>query len=330
MGDFFAELHCVFYDVHFHFHGLDEKDAEKFKDNAEVMFSKIKKAVQSLHAAADKLDKAWSDCKVTCASGTSVGILGGVMTIIGGVATVMTAGAATPLVAAGMGVGIVGAGTNVVANVRESLINSQETKKAESDLKEALDSIENVEGTIHEWLEHKEIYRLHNICKLAEAKRWSKPVIKLLGAILFAAKEAFKESQAFAGPAAKFVASKACKEGVKAAGIASVRAAGKTGTKSTGKTGAKFAGKASAKAVRKAGAGAADDVLQAGTKAGGKLAGGLIVGISAVFLAWDIAELGFTIRDLLEKKGSDAAKDLRQKAEKLENIMKELEEEGSF
>ena len=99
MGDFFAELHCVFYDVydvHFHFHGLDEKDAKKFKDNAEVMFSKIKKAVQSLHAAADKLDKAWSDCKVTCASGTSVGILGGVMTIIGGVATVMTAGAATP------------------------------------------------------------------------------------------------------------------------------------------------------------------------------------------------------------------------------------------
>ena len=32
----------------------------------------------------------------------------------------------------------------------------------------------------------------------------------------------------------------------------------------------------------------------------------------------------------MEKKGSDAAKDLRQKAEILENIMKKLEEEGSI
>ena len=313
MGDFHAELHCVFFDVHFHIDELHEKDAEKFKDYAEVMFSKVKKAVQSLHAAADKLDKVWSDCKVIRASGTSVGIFGGVMTIIGGVATVMTAGAATPLVAAGIGAGIVGAGTNVAGNIRESLINSKEIKKAESDLKEALDSIEDVKRTIHE-LKHKEISRLHKICMQAEAENWSKPVIKLLGGILFAAKEASKESQAFEGPAAK-----AGEAGVKAAGAKRVV---KAGVKSTAKAGAQAAGKV--------GAGAADEVLKVGTKAGGKLAGGLIVGISTVFLAWDIAELGFTIRDLLEKKGSDAAKELRQKAEKLENTMKKLEEEGSI
>ena len=318
MGDFHAELHYVFFDAHFHIDELDEKDAEKFKDNAEVMFSKVKKAVQSLHAAADKLDKVWSDSKVIRASGTSVGIFGGVMTILGGVATVMTAGAATPLVAAGIGAGIVGAGTNVAGNFRESRINSKEIKKAESDLKEALDSIENVKRTIHE-LKHKEISRLHNICMLAEAENWSKPVIKLLGGILFDAKEASKESQAFAGPAAKFVASEAGEAGVKAAGA-----------KRVVKAGVKSSAKAGAQAVGKVGAGAADEVLKVGTKAGGKLAGGLIVGISTLLLAWDIAELGFTIRDLLEKKGSDAAKELRQKAEKLENTMKKLEEEGSI
>ena len=86
--------------------------------------------------------------------------------------------------------------------------------------------------------------------------------------------------------------------------------------------------KGAAKAAGKAGAGAADDVLQAGIKAGGKLAGGFIIGISTVFLTWDIIDLGFTIRDLVEKKGSDAAKELKQKAEILENIMKEYEEEG--
>ena len=330
MEHFLNELDSAVVDLSVDQSQLDATDAIEFKDKAEVMFHNINKALKSLHAAADKLDEAWSTAKIMRVSGTSIGIVGGVLTIIGGVATVMTAGAATPLLAAGMGAGVIGAGTNIVGNIKESLINSKEIKRAESDLMKALESITNVKGTIHEWLEHKKISTLHKIYKMAEAKRWSKPVIKLLGVILLAAKEAYKESQAFAGPAAKFVASEAGKATVKSAGIAGVGAAGKAGAKSAGKAGAESTGKAGAKAAGKAGAGAADDVLQAGTKVGGKLAGGLIIGISTVFLTWDIVDLGCTIRDLVEKKGSDAAKDLRQKAAILENIMKKLEEEGSI
>ena len=330
MGHFLNELDSVVVDLSVDQSQLDATDAIEFKDKAEVMFHNINKALKSLHAAADKLDEAWSTAKIIRVSGTSIGIVGGVLTIIGGVATVMTAGAATPLLAAGMGACFIGAGTNIVGNIKESLINSKEIKRAESDLMKALESITNVKGTIHEWLEHKKISTLHKIYKMAEAKRWSKPLIKLLGVILLAAKEAYKESQAFAGPAAKFVASEAGKATVKSAGIAGVGAAGKAGAKSAGKAGAESTGKAGTKAAGKAGAGAADDVLQAGTKVGGKLAGGLIIGISTVFLTWDIVDLGCTIRDLVEKKGSDAAKDLRQKAEILENIMKKLEEEGSI
>ena len=175
-------------------------------------------------------------------------------------------------------------------------------------------------------LDHKEIPTLRKMCKLAEAKIWSKPVYKLLGMILLAAEEAYKGSQTFAGPAAKSVASEAGKAGVKAG----VRATGKAGAKSPGKAGTKATGKAAAKAAGKIGAGAADDVFQAGIKAGGKLTGGFIIGISTVFLTWDIIVLGCTIRDLVEKKGSDAAKELKQKAEILENIMKKYEEEGSI
>ena len=330
MGHFLNELDSVVVDLSVDQSQLDATDAIEFKDETEAMLHNVNKAVESLYAAADKLDEAWSTAKITRVSGTSFGIVGGVLTIIGGVATVMTAGAATPLLAAGMGAGVIGAGTNIVGNIKESLINSKEIKKAESDLMKALESITNVKGTIHEWLEHKKISTLHKIYKMAEAKRWSKPVIKLLGVILLAVEEAYKESQAFAGPAAKFVASEAGKAAVKSAGIAGVGAAGKAGAKSAGKAGAESTGKAGAKAAGKAGAGAADDVLQAGTKVGGKLAGGLIIGISTVFLTWDIVDLGCTIRDLVEKKGSDAAKDLRQKAEILENIMKKLEEEGSI
>ena len=330
MAHFLNKLNSVVVVLNVDQSQLDATDAIEFKDKAEVMFHNINKALKSLHAAADKLDEAWSTAKIIRVSGTSIGIVGGVLTIIGGVATVMTAGAATPLLAAGMGAGVIGAGTNIVGNIKESLINSKEIKKAEGDLKEALESIKNVRGTIDKWLEHKKISTLHKIYKMAEAKRWSKPVIKLLGVILLAVEEAYKESQAFAGPAAKFVASEAGKAAVKSAGIAGVGAAGKAGAKSAGKAGAESTGKAGAKEAGKAGAGAVDDVLQAGTKAGGKLAGGLIIGISTVFLTWDIVDLGCTIRDLVEKKGSDAAKDLRQKAEILENIMKKLEEEGSI
>ena len=60
----------------------------------------------------------------------------------------MTAGAATPFFIAGMGVGFIGAGTNIAGNIKESLTNSKEINKADSDLKEALDSIKNVKGII--------------------------------------------------------------------------------------------------------------------------------------------------------------------------------------
>ena len=312
MGEFLSELANVVIDLSVDQSHSDMKDAEKLNDNAEVMFRKVKEAVQSLRAAADKLDEAWSDGKITRIGGTSVGVVGGVLTIIGGVATVMTLGAATPLLVTGISFGVIGAGTKIVGNIKELLINSKEIKKADSDLKEALDSIENVNGTINELLDHKDIPRLRNICKLAEANNWGKPVCKLFCMILLAAEEAYIESLAFAGPAAKFVASEAGNAGIKATGKAGVGAAGKAGAKSAGKArakaagkaGAKSAGKATAKAARKAGAEAADDVLQAGIKAGGKLAGGFIIGISTVFLTCDIIDLGCTIRDLVGKKGS--------------------------
>ena len=336
MGELFKKWDNALNDLDVDQSHSDMKDAEKLNDDAKVMFRKAKEAVQSLRATADKLNEAWSDGKITRIGGTSVGVVGGVLTIIGGVATVMTLGAATPLLVTGISFGVIGAGTNIAGNIKESLINSKEIEKADSDLKKAVDSIRNVRGTIHEWLDHKDISRLRNICKLAEVNRWGKPVCKLFSMILLAAEEAYRESLAFAGPAAKFVASEAGNAGIKATGIAGAKSAGKAGAKSAGKAGAKSAGKASAKAAvkgaakaaGKAGAGAADDVLQAGIKAGGKLAGGFIIGISTVFLTWDIIDLGFTIRDLVEKKGSDAAKELKQKAEILENIMKEYEEEG--
>ena len=74
--------------------------------------------------------------------------------------------------------------------------------------------------------------------------------------------------------------------------------------------------------ITEAGALAASDVAQSSIRAGSKLAGGLIIGISAAFLMWDAKDLRSTITDLRlgDNQGSEVAKLLRQKANELDNI----------
>jgi len=54
-----------------------------------------------------------------------------------------------------------------------------------------------------------------------------------------------------------------------------------------------------------------------------RVAGQVIIGISAAFMVWDAIDLGFTISDLVRKQGSAAAKTLREKADALELALKE-------
>lgn len=58
---------------------------------------------------------------------------------------------------------------------------------------------------------------------------------------------------------------------------------------------------------------------QAAARAGAATAGA-VVGVSAFFVVVDTFSLGFTIRDIVEKKRSDAAKELRKKANELRNM----------
>lgn len=60
-----------------------------------------------------------------------------------------------------------------------------------------------------------------------------------------------------------------------------------------------------------------------------RLAGQVIVGVSAAFLVWDAIDLGWTLTDLVRKKGSQAAKILRDKADELDSALKETTENYS-
>ena len=47
-----------------------------------------------------------------------------------------------------------------------------------------------------------------------------------------------------------------------------------------------------------------------------------LIMVNVAFLMFDALDLGYTIRDIMENKGSEAAKDLREKANELEATMK--------
>ena len=195
----------------------------------------------------------------------------------------MTAGAASPLLFAGVSFGLVGAGTNIAAKIIESSINSNEIKKANQDMKVALDSIAEVKDILQDLSEKGETSRLSSIMILGVKS--ANPIWKLLTAFL--------------------------SEAAQGVGEAGAEAASKAGAQAMGE-GLKGAAKASGQV--------ADDAVQAGVKSGGQLAGKVIISVSALMLVWDTIDLSFTICDLVKNKKSDAAKELRKKGDELETL----------
>ena len=296
-------------------HDLQMKTA-----NARV---KIQITADSFRAAADKLDQVWRDCKIAHSAGTTGGIISGCLALAG--VTVMTGGAATPFLLAGLGFGVGGAVTNIGTSCVEASINSSEIEKAEKLWREALDSINVVTTTVQSWLNKKEMARIGYILYLAEAFEFVDPV--LLNLLHDMVSTAFgipinilKKLSAAAAPSkagAKLLTEVGAQGGKGIAQLADDAA-------QVGKTGLQVADDMAQ--VGKAGLQASDDVAQAGAKAGsksaGKYAGKVLIAANIAFLMVDCIDLGFTVRDLVKNKGSEAAKDLRRKAKQLEDLLK--------
>nr|XP_058955936.1 uncharacterized protein LOC131783226 [Pocillopora verrucosa] len=283
---------------------------------------KIQITVDSFRAAADKLDQVWRDCKIAHAAGTTGGIISGCLAL-GGI--VMSGGAATPFLLTGLGFGVGGAVTNIGTSCVEASINSSEIEKAEKLWREALDSINVVTTTVQSWLDKKEMARIAYILYLAEAFEFVDPVLlnllhDVVSTVFGIPINILKRLSAAAAPSkagAKLLTEVGAQGGKGIAQLADDAA-------QVGKTGLQVADDMAQ--VGKAGLQASDDVAQAGAKAGsksaGKYAGKVLIAANIAFLMVDCIDLGFTVRDLVKNKGSEAAKDLRRKAKQLEDLLK--------
>lgn len=291
--------------------------------------------IAKLRASAEYLDSVWLRCRVSKTMGTSTSIVGGGLTIAGGVLTTMTAGLAAPILIAGIATSSVGAATNIGTSLVEKILSSKQVR----DMNAAFERDKDITGKLDSQLEKVKSYREspHLETLLIFAQQFLNAdhiVVTLLKGILLSNDDqnnnltsdletkhgeesqvvtpmSEEESETVMFPTEDCNISS---ERLVAAGVASIAtSAASSSLLSASKDGVKYS-------PMDAGV-----FVESGKVIGSnsfRVAGQVIIGISAAFIVWDAIDLGFAISDLVRKRGSSASKILREKANFLETALK--------
>ena len=293
--------------------------------------------IVKLRASAEYLDSVWLRCRVSKTMGTSTSIVGGGLTIAGGVLTTMTAGLAAPILIAGIATSSVGAATNIGTSLVEKILNSKQVR----DMNAAFERDKDITSKLDSQLENVKVYRdspqLESLFLFAqELLSADHIVVTLLKGILLSNDDQnnnvtdyqhTKESEREIIPPLKeedtsgiLPAQEAtiATEGLVAAGVATMMgSAASTSLLSASRDGVKYNPMDAGVFVE------SSKVIGSNSF---RVAGQVIIGISAAFIVWDAIDLGFAISDLVRKRGSSASKILREKANFLETALNQTVE----
>ena len=286
--------------------------------------------IAKLRASAEYLDSVWLRCRVSKTMGTSTSIVGGGLTIAGGVLTTMTAGLASPILIAGIATSSVGAATNIGTSLVEKILNSKQVR----DMNAAFQRDKDITGKLDSQLENVKVYRdspqLESLLLFAQQLlNADHIVVTLLKGILLSDDDQnnnITDYQNTKNKDTELVAplkeedtggilpeSDMATEGLVVAGVATMAtSAAYSQVLSASKDGVKY---------NPMDAGV---FVESGKVIGSnsfRVAGQVIIGISAAFIVWDAIDLGFAISDLVRKRGSSASKILREKADYLETAL---------
>lgn len=287
------------------------RDWEEFKDETNAMTSNGKKTAKRLRAIADRLDQGWWDYKMAYAAGTTA-------CVVGGVVTLMTGGVAGGVAATG--IGIAGALVNMQAGYRYDTSDFAEMEEAQKLLKETGDKYNAFRKRIHDtdWSLGKESVRLMYIYGLAKAHKVTSPQVLMIlrELVLYSVGIPSVEKGTIA-----LLEKAVFNLGAKTAFQGGAGGAAKAGTQATDDV-LQAGAKTSTKEASKGGAQTADDLAEVVSKTVVKLPENIMVVANTAFLVKDAIDLGFTIKDLVQNKGHEAAKDLREKAKEIEDAFK--------
>ena len=257
--------------------------------------------------------------------GTSTSVLGGGLTIAGGILTTLTAGAAAPVLIAGIATSSVGAATNIGTSLIEKMLNSRQIKEMNAAFERDKDITLKLEDKIENIKHYKDSAHLSTLLGLVQQLLEPDHIlITLLRGILVSDLSAATQSLHNSDSAAVSLVSKAVSATAGSVASTSVIAANASSCTDAASSSLSLL-KTSKDAVQFSQLDAG--VLVEGGKVIGqnsfKVAGQVIIGISAAFMVWDAIDLGFTISDLVRKQGSRAGRVLREKADMLEGALRE-------
>ncbi|XP_059383104.1 apolipoprotein L4-like [Carassius carassius] len=129
---------------------LFQEDAQEFIDVFSERRSRMRQLLSDLEETAVKLDSMKMGASISTVVGSSVGIVGGVLSIIGIVLAPSTAGASLVCTAAGAGLGGISAVNTIVTTVTETQVNSRQEHNAQSYLKSYKDDMIKIEECLNE------------------------------------------------------------------------------------------------------------------------------------------------------------------------------------
>ena len=296
--------------------------------------------IAKLRVSAEYLDSVWLRCRVSKTMGTGTSMIGGGLTIAGGILTTLTAGAAAPVLIAGIATSSVGAATNIGTSLVEKILNSKQVK----DMNAAFERDKEITGKLDTQLEAVKNYRESSQSEklflfAQQLLKADHIVVTLLKGILLSQDqnnnndstserdssnniekeipmekfspvedetENLSETLDDSGLGAERLAASSV------AGAAAMASRSSMSLISASKDGVKYS------------AMDAGVFVESGKVIGSnsfRVAGQVVIGISAAFLVWDAIDLGFAISDLVRKRGSSASKVLREKADLLEEAL---------
>lgn len=342
------------------FHMSDEafvKHAEKletqdFEDDIRSLSASLyqltaarEDTIRKLRISADYLDSIWFRCKVTKSVGTSASVVGGSLTIAGGILTLTTAGAAAPLLIAGIATSSVGAATNIGTSLIERIINSKQIKEMTGAISVDRELTLKIESQIDDLRRYKDSVHLGVLIGAMENLLGTNHIIVAIlhslfnfdvSGLLGISSKFFSEgvhnaiksiNESKTVVAAMVTKSQSDSALVMAAsGVAAGAGAAAACLPTSNSSSATVANCAKVTKDIKYNAFGPDIVVETGKVVGQnstRLAGNVIVGVSAAFLVWDVIDLGWTVTDLVRNKGSKAAAILREKADQLEEALNE-------
>ena len=273
--------------------------------------------------------------------GTGVSVVGGGLTIAGGILTTLTAGAAAPVLIAGIATSSVGAATNIGTSLVEKILNSKQVK----DMNAAFERDKEITGKLDTQLEAVKNYRESSQSEklflfAQQLLKADHIVVTLLKGILLSQdqnnnNDSTSERDSSNNiekeiPMEKFSPvedeTENLSETLDDSGLGAERlaASGVAGAAAMASSRSSMSLISASKDGVKYSAMDAGVFVESGKVIGSnsfRVAGQVVIGISAAFLVWDAIDLGFAISDLVRKRGSSASKVLREKADLLEEAL---------